>query len=350
MNIEDLLGHAGEWLKGTGPESDVVVSSRVRLARNLHRFPFLTAAPRAVRSEVERHVRARLEDGKLPRPLTYWSVEELAPLDRTLLVERHLISREHAQGEGDRGVALGADESVAIMVNEEDHLRLQALRSGLQLDEAYEDLDRLDTALEGSLNFAFSPRFGYLTACPTNVGTGLRISVMMHLPAVVLAKQVDKVLQSLQRLSYTVRGLYGEGTSPLGDFYQVSNQVTLGKSERDLISEMKRVVPEVLKFERQWRRKLLEDDLRRVEDRVWRAWGILRNARRVSSEEAIELLSALRLGADLKLLAGLSPRTINELFLFIQPAHLQKLERRTLEAEERDAVRADFIRRRLEGP
>jgi len=350
MNVEDLLGQAGEWLKGTGPESDVVISSRVRLARNLHRFPFLTVASRAVRTEIEKFVRPRLEDARLPCKLSYWPLEELSPLDRMLLVERHLISREHAQAEGERGVALGADESVAIMVNEEDHLRLQALRSGLQLEEAYGDVDRLDTALEGTLHFAFSSRFGYLTACPTNVGTGLRISVMMHLPAVVLAKQVDKVLQSLQRLNYTVRGLYGEGTSPLGDFYQVSNQVTLGKSEGDIIAEMRRTVPEVLKFERQWRQKLLEDELRKVEDRVWRAWGILRNARRMSSEEAIELLSALRLGVNLRLITGLSVRTINELFLFLQPAHLQKLERRVLEAEERDAARADFIRRRLEGP
>jgi protein arginine kinase len=349
MNAEDFLGQAGEWLKGTGPESDVVVSSRVRLARNLHRFPFLTGASAAVRTEIERHVRPRLEDAKLPHRLVYWPLESLQPLDRTLLVERHLISREHAQAEGDRGVAVGAGESVAIMVNEEDHLRLQVLRSGLQLEEAYEDIDRLETALEGSLTFAFSSRFGYLTACPTNVGTGLRISIMMHLPAVVLAKQVDKVLQSLQRLGYTVRGLYGEGTSPLGDFYQVSNQVTLGKSERDFIAEMRRVIPEVLKFERQWRQKLLDDEMRRVEDRVWRAWGILRHARRMSSEEAIELLSALRLGANLGLITGLSARTINELFLFIQPAHLQKVERRSLEPEERDAVRADFVRRRLEG-
>jgi len=349
MSVEDLLGRAGEWLKGTGPEGDVVVSSRVRLARNLNRFPFLTLASPAVRTEIERHVGPRLAEGKWPRPLDYWPLEKLSPLDRAFLVERHLISREHAQAEGDRGVAFSADEAVSIMVNEEDHLRLQVLRSGFQLDEAFEEIDRLDTTLEESLNFAFSPRFGYLTACPTNVGTGMRISVLLHLPAVVLAKQVDKVLQSLQRLNYVVRGLYGEGTSPLGDFYQVSNQVTLGKSERDLVGEMKRVVPEILKFERQWRRKLLEVERRRLEDRVWRAWGILRNARRMTSEEAIELLSALRLGVDLELIRGISVRTIHEMFLFIQPAHLQKLERRVLEAEERDAVRADFVRRRLEG-
>jgi protein arginine kinase len=235
------------------------------------------------------------------------------------------------------------------MVNEEDHLRLQVIRSGLQLDEAYDEIDRMDTALEGSLNFAYSPQFGYLTACPTNVGTGLRISVMMHLPAAALSKQMDKVLQSLQRLNYTVRGFYGEGTQPLGDFYQVSNQITLGKSERDIISELKRVIPEILKFERQWRHKLLEDEPRRLEDRVWRAYGVLKHARRITSEEATDLLSALRLGVTLNVITGIPHKVLNELFIFTQPAHLQKIERKILDPEERDSVRAEFIRRRLEG-
>jgi len=349
MKVEDLLSQAGEWLKGTGPESDIVISSRVRLARNLRRFPFLTVASASVRSEVEKFVRVRLENGKLPRKLVYWGLDDLSNVERTLLVERHLISREHAQAEGDRGVAVGPDESISIMVNEEDHLRLQVIRSGLQLDEAYDEIDRMDTALEGTLNFAYSPRFGYLTACPTNVGTGLRISVMMHLPAAVLSKQMDKVLQSLQRLNYTVRGFYGEGTSPLGDFYQVSNQITLGKSERDIIAEMKKVIPEILKFERSWRHQLLSSEPKRLEDRVWRAYGVLKHARRITSEEATELLSALRLGVYLNLVTGIPHKLINELFIFTQPGHLQKVERRSLEPDERDTVRAEYIRRKLEG-
>jgi protein arginine kinase len=349
MKVEDLLGQPGEWLKGTGNDSDVVISSRVRLARNLHRFPFLTVASPQVRSEIEKFIRPRLEDERLPRTLTYWSLREITALERTLLVERHLISKEHAQAEGDRGAAVGGDEAISIMVNEEDHLRLQVIRSGLQLDEAFEEIDRMDTALEGQLNFAFHPRFGYLTACPTNVGTGLRISVMMHLPAAVLSKQMDKVLQSLQRLNYTVRGFYGEGTSPVGDFYQVSNQVTLGKSERDIIAEMKKVVPEILKFERSWRVKLLEDEPRKLEDRVWRAYGVLKHARRITSEETTELLSALRLGVNMNILTAIPSKAINELFIFTQPGHLQKIERKTLDPDERDVVRADFIRRKLEG-
>jgi len=349
MKVEELLSQSGEWLRGTGQESDVVISSRVRLARNLHRFPFLTVAGNPVRTEIERFVRSRLEDARLPRKLNYWSLGSLSSIDRTLLVERHLISKEHAQAEGDRGVAVGSDEAISIMVNEEDHLRLQVIRSGLQLDEAFEEIDKMDTALEGQLNFAFHSRFGYLTACPTNVGTGLRISVMMHLPAAVLSKQMDKVLQSLTRLNYTVRGFYGEGTSPLGDFYQISNQVTLGKSERDIIAEMKRVIPEILKFERAWRIKLLEDEPSKLEDRVWRAYGVLKHARRITSEEATELLSALRLGCNLNLLKNMPSKLINELFIFTQPGHLQKIERKALDADERDVVRADFIRRKLEG-
>jgi protein arginine kinase len=349
MRVEDLLSQSGEWLKGTGPESDIVISSRVRLARNLHRFPFLTVASPQIRTEIEKFVRPRLEEVTLPRRLAYWSLGELSPVERMLLVERHLISKEHAQNDGDRGVAVGGDEAISIMVNEEDHLRLQVIRSGLQLEEAYEEIDRMDSALEGSLNYAFSPRFGYLTACPTNVGTGLRISVMMHLPAAALSKQMDKVLQSLQRLNYTVRGFYGEGTQPLGDFYQVSNQITLGKSERDIIGEMKKVIPEILKFERSWRHKLLADEPRRLEDRVWRAYGLLKHARRISSEEATDLLSALRLGVDLSVVTGISHKVLNELFIFTQPGHLQKIERRILEPEERDGVRAEFIRRKLDG-
>lgn len=349
MTVDDLLGQSGEWLKGTGPESDVVVSSRVRLARNLNRFPFLTQATPPVRAEIERFVRGRFQEARLPKPLQYLPLSQLAAVDRALLVERHLISKEHAQAEGEGGVALTVDESVSVMVNEEDHLRLQVIRSGLQLEEAYAEVDRLDTSLETAMHFAFSSRFGYLTACPTNAGTGMRLSVMMHLPAVVLAKQIEKVLQSLQRLNYTVRGFYGEGTSPLGDFYQVSNQVTLGKSEQELIHEFRKVIPEILRFERQWRHKLLQDEPKRIEDKVWRAYGVLKHARQVTSEEATELLSSLRLGSNLNVITGIPPKVLNELFIFTQPAHLQKIEKRLLDPGERDAVRAEFIRRKLEG-
>lgn len=348
MKIEDLLGQSGEWLKGVGPESDVVVSSRIRLARNLHRFPFLTVATPQSRAEIEGFIRGRIEETSFPKPIQYWSLSRMSAVDRTLLVERHLISREHAQAEGDRGVALGADETVSVMVNEEDHLRIQVIRSGLQFDEAHQEIDQFDSILEDRLNFAFHPRFGYLTACPTNVGTGMRLSVMAHLPAAVISKQMDKVLQSLQRLNYTVRGLFGEGTQPLGDFYQISNQVSLGKSEKDIIGEMRRVIPEVLKFERSWRYKLMEDEPKKLEDKVWRAYGILKNARKITTEEAIEYLSALRLGSNLNIIRTVPISVVNQLFITTQPSHLQKIAKKTLAAADRDVMRADLIRERFE--
>ncbi len=347
MKIDDLLNQSGEWLKGTGPESDVVISSRIRLARNLHRFPFLTVAPPTERGQIESFVRERFEEVLAPRNIHYFQLTRMNQVDRTLLVERHLISREHAQGEGERGVAISMDESTSIMVNEEDHLRLQVLRSGLNLEEAWEAIDRLDTSLEQHLNYAFHPRFGYLTCCPTNVGTGLRISVMVHLPAAVFSKQMEKVIQSLTRLNYTVRGRDGEGTTPVGDLFQISNQITLGKSEKDIISELKKVIPEVLKFERTWRHKLVEDQPRRLEDRVWRAYALLKHARTITSEETIELLSAVRLGVNVGVIPNVPISTVNELFIFTQPSHLQKLEKKHLDADDRDVVRAEFIRKKL---
>lgn len=347
LKLDELVSQKGEWLKGTGPESDVVVSTRMRLARNLARYPFLTVAKLTVRAEVEQHIRESAEDLLRPLKIHYFRLSKLGAVDRQLLFERHLISREHAGGEGERAVALNADESVSIMVNEEDHLRLQTLRSGLQLREALEGVDKLDSILEERLHFAFHPKFGYLTCCPTNVGTGMRISVMLHLPAVAFAKQIDRVLQSMQRLNYTVRGLYGEGTQPLGDFYQVSNQITLGKSEQDIVEEMSKVVPEVLRFERGWRINLLEEKPRELEDRVWRAYGILTHARKITTEETVELLSALRLGVNLGLIKDVPLTTVNELFIITQPSHLQKLERRALQAGERDQVRSEYVRKRL---
>lgn len=355
MDLQPFLKQSGEWLRGDGPDGDVVISSRVRLARNLHRFPFLTVAPRDVRLQIESFIRGRFEEHLASRGIQYHSLARVPALDRTLLFERHLISREHSlspDGPGadaGRGLALSGDESISIMVNEEDHLRLQALHSGLQLERTWEAIDRIDSILEQHLNYAFHSRFGYLTACPTNVGTGLRLSVMVHVPASVLSKQMEKVLHSLSRVNYTVRGLFGEGTSPIGDLYQISNQITLGRSEKDIISEMRKVIPEVLKFERLWRSRLLNDQPRKVEDKVWRAFGLLKHARSITSEETIELLSHLRLGVNLGLIKGVTTSLLNELFIFTQPSHLQKIEGKLLESDDRDVVRADYLRKRLDG-
>lgn len=347
MKIDDLTLQTGEWLRGTGPEHDIVISSRIRLARNVSGKPFLTVASHKARAELEAQIREALEKVSFGAAKLYVSLKDATPVDRQFLMERHLISRDIMNAEGDRGVAIGREETVAIMVNEEDHLRLQVLRSGLQLFEAWEQIDRIDDEIESKLAYAFHEEYGYLTACPTNSGTGMRISVLLHLPALVMTRQIDKVFQALSRISFSVRGLYGEGTQATGNFYQISNQATLGKSEVQLVGDLQNVVPEIVKFERHCREKLASEQRTQLEDRVMRACGTLRYARTISSEETMELLSAIRLGSHLDLLPEIAPRTINELFIATQPGHLQKHEGRTLSPQERDSARAGVIRGRL---
>ena len=255
MNLDDLTRTSGEWLRGTGPESDIVMCSRIRLARNLADFPFTNRASRGEKGEIEAH----LQGGHRRRPaleLSYLDVNALTPLDRQFLVERQLISRELATAEGPRGVAIGPRENISIMVNEEDHLRIQVMLSGFSLHEVWERINRLDDQLEEQLAYAYSPQLGYLTACPTNVGTGIRVGVMLHLPALVQTKQIDKVFRALQKINLAVRGLYGEGTQAFGDFYQISNQQTLGKSELELIRNLTDVVPQIIQYERTARQAL----------------------------------------------------------------------------------------------
>src|ERR671930_1367871 len=250
MNLDSLTHTSGEWLRGIGPESDIVISSRIRLARNLAAFPFTNRATAHQKAETEALLRDRIAKLDLPHRLGYLPVASLSPLDRQFLVERQLISRELANAEGPRGVALGPRETVSLMINEEDHLRLQVMRSGFALDEAWQDIDKVDDLLEQRVSYAFSDEFGYLTACPTNVGTGMRSSVMLHLPALVWSKQIEKVFRALQKINLVVRGLYGEGSRASGDFYQISNQVTLGKSEQDIIKEIREVIPQIFNYER----------------------------------------------------------------------------------------------------
>src|SRR3989442_5383358 len=278
MNLDNLSHASGEWLRGTGPESDIVISSRIRLARNLAAFPFTNRATAHQKGEIETLLRERIAKLELDPTLSYLNVPALSPLDRQLLVERQLISRELASADGPRGVALGPHETVSLMVNEEDHLRLQVMRSGFALDEAWQDIDRVDDLLEQRVRYAFTEEFGYLTACPTNVGTGMRSSVMLHLPALVLAKQIEKVFPALQKINLAVRGLYGEGSRASGDFYQISNQVTLGKSETTILNEIREVIPRIIEYERQARSTLVRDSRPLLHDKVQRAFGTLCNA------------------------------------------------------------------------
>ena len=348
MNLDSLTQNNGEWLRGIGPEADIVISSRIRLARNLSSFPFTNRASPHQRAEIEHMLRDRVAKLDYAPKLEYLTIPTLTPLDRQLLVERQLISRELANTEGPRGVAVAAQENVSIMINEEDHLRLQVMRSGFSLDEAWQDIDRLDDHLEGRINYAFSEEFGYLTACPTNVGTGMRASVMLHLPALVLTKQIEKVFRALQKINLAVRGLYGEGSRASGDFYQISNQVTLGKSEVTILTEIREVIPQIITYERQARTTLTRESRQALHDRVSRAFGTLRSATMMTSEETMDLLSSVRLGVNLGLLEDqITITTVNELFLQTQPAHLQKLMGTPLDGEERNSARARYLRNRL---
>lgn len=347
MNLDSLAQTNGEWLRAQGPEADIVISSRIRLARNLSSFPFTNRSNTHQKAEIEQYLKARIEKLDFDPRLEYLSLAALTALDRQLLVERQLISRELANGEGPRGVAFSPNEVVSVMVNEEDHLRIQVIRSGFSLDEAWQDADRLDDRLEEKVPYAFSEELGYLTACPTNIGTGLRASVMLHLPALVLIKQIEKVFRALQKINLAVRGLYGEGSRASGDFYQISNQVTLGKSETTIINELRDVVPNIIAYERQARQTLTRENREAVLDRVKRAFGTLRHATMMTSEETMDLLSSVRLGVNLGLLDDVTVSEVNELFLQTQPAHLQKILGKQLESEERNSERARYLRNRL---
>ncbi len=353
VDFQELAKTSGEWLRGTGPESDIVISSRVRLARNLADFPFIARATAADRTEIGRIVRTRVEKlheaGKFSGQLIYVDVSELEAVDRQFLVERQLISRELSDSEGARAVVIDQGERMSVMINEEDHLRMQVMKSGLDLDSAWSQINELDDLIEAQVTFAYNDRFGYLTACPTNVGTGVRVSVMLHMPALVITRQIDKVFRSLQKINLAVRGLYGEGSQAMGDFYQISNQVTLGLSEEELIKKVSDVVPVLIDYERHARDFLIRESQETLHDRVSRAYGILRTAQTISSEETMHLLSSLRMGINLGLIDDVPIPTVNKLFIHTQPAHLQKLSGMELDTSDRNIERATYLRRHLGG-
>lgn len=354
MTLDDLVESSGEWLRGSGPESDIVISSRIRLARNLADFPFISRATEADRAAIEEILRGRIlalqAAGKISPDTLYLNVSELSTVDRQLLVERQLISREHADSEGARAAVIDRDERFSVMINEEDHLRIQVMHSGLDLESAWAQIDQLDDLIEEQVTYAFNERLGYLTACPTNVGTGLRVSVMLHLPALVITHQIEKVFKSLQKINLAVRGLYGEGSQATGDFYQISNQVTLGQTEEELAKKVADVVPVLIEYERQARNFLVRESQETLHDRVSRAFGILRTAQTISSEETLHLLSSVRMGVNLGLISDVKIPVINKLLIHTQPAHLQKLSGMELDKSDRNIERASYLRRHLNNP
>ena len=350
MKLEELARQCGEWLRGAGPESDIVISSRIRLARNLADFPFIRRCGEQDRKDIEAILRGRIEEIEDWDDLTYVDVDSLDGVDRQFLVERQLISREHAESDGARSVAIDAQEKFSLMINEEDHLRIQVMNSGLALGEAWSLVTAIDDMIEQRVTYAFHPTLGYLTACPTNVGTGMRVSVMLHLPALVITRQIEKVFRSLQKISLAVRGLYGEGSQAMGDFYQISNQITLGRTEEELIKQVSDVVPLLIDYERRAREFLVRESQENLHDRVSRAYGILCTAQTISSEETMHLLSSVRMGINLGLIDDLEIPTVNKLFIHTQPAHLQKLRGVELDTADRNIERAHYLQQNLRKP
>jgi protein arginine kinase len=347
MRFTTLIKHPADWMAGSHAADGAVLTSRIRLARNLRRHPFPGWAKRDQRAAALALMRPAVE--ALPAMKGAFSHElgELTSVQKQVLVERHLISREHAaRGDGSAAV-IERRQTFSLMLNEEDHLRMQAIRPGLQLTAAYQALAELDTALESDLEFAFDSSLGYLTTCPTNLGTGLRASSMLHLPGLVLSDQIGQVLQAVNKIGLAVRGLYGEGTESLGNLYQISNQSTLGESEETIIRRLERVISQVANHEQNAREKLLEDDPEMVSDKIGRAYGVLRYAHIIDSKEALNHLSLLRLGGSLGYFPEETVALCDSLLMDIQPAHLQLHSGGKLSPEERDSIRAEILRSRL---
>jgi protein arginine kinase len=347
MNLNDLLNHTSEWLRGTGPHSDIVISSRIRLARNLDKASFPHWANKKQGEETLNTIEQAIGNVDYLKKTTFFKLAELDSVDKQFLVERHLMSLEHAQKTNHKAILIDDDEIVCIMINEEDHIRMQVMQSGFNLFESWNIINRIDDSLAKELPFAFSAEWGYLTACPTNTGTGMRGSVMLHLPALVMTRQIDRVLAAIAKLSFATRGLFGEGTQATGNFFQISNQVALGHGEGDVIENINGIIRQIIEQENQAREAVVSKNKEVLEDRINRSLGILKSARIISSQETIELLSMVRLGVDLGTIKELDKRRVNELFIITQPAHLQKIEGKKLTAGERDVKRAEIIRDRL---
>ncbi len=347
MRLSDLLNHASEWLKSTGPNSDIVISSRIRLARNLEKKSFPHWANEDSREATLKTIKEGIEGVDYLKRATFFNLAETDSVDKQFLVERHLMSLEHAQKGKNKALVVDDEEIISIMINEEDHIRTQVMQSGFNLFEAWNIINTIDDALAKELNFAFMANWGYLTACPTNAGTGMRGSVMLHLPALVMSRAIDRVMAAIAKLSFTTRGLYGEGTQAAGNFFQISNQISLGPSESEIIESINGLIRQIIEQENQARENLLAKSGALLEDRINRSLGILKSARIITSQETIELLSMVRLGCDLGMIKDMNRSTINELFIITQPAHLQKIQNKKISAEERDLKRAELIREKL---
>jgi len=347
VTLDDLTQQVGEWLRGLGEHADIAISSRIRLARDLEGIPFPHRASKPQRAQVRARAAEAVQASRFLKGSLVLEMKALPEVDRQLLLERHLVSRELISGLNEKAVVISDREIISIMINEEDHLRLQVLQSGFNLQEAWVLLSQVNGELEKMLKYAFLPEWGYLTACPTNVGTGMRASCMLHLPCLVMTKQINRVLHAITRLGLTARGFYGEGTEATGNFFQLSNQVTLGVSEEDTLDNLERLIRQVVEQEEHARKALLAQSKDALEDRIWRAYGTLKSAHLITSNETVDLLSLVRLGVDLNMIPGVERGMVNRLFIQTQPAHLQRMEGRPLTPAERDSRRARLLRESL---
>lgn len=355
----DFLAPVGgglAWISGEGPHADIILSSRIRLARNLERFAF--------RETISRHQQDLVTDelvqafhsaggadpaGKADGGGTQFiRLADLSEIDLTTLLERHLVSREMIKFKAASALLIADEGRLALLINEEDHLRIQALTSGFQIEASWQIACRTEQELRRRCQFAYHHRFGFLTSCPTNTGTGLRASVLIHLPGLVLTREIHKVLQGLAQIGLTFRGLYGEGSDVIGNYFQLSNQTTLGKSEDELVGHLAQITRQVIEYEENARQVLVRDALDEIEDKVWRAYGLLRCARSISFDEMMNLLSAVRLGVSMKLLPAIGVSKLNRLLMWTQVAHLDKRAGRTLDNREREIARATLVRDILE--
>jgi protein arginine kinase len=347
MDFRNLASNEARWLSGEMDNEGMVISCRARLARNLCTVPF---APKATEEDQERIIDQVFNASQRSRHMrraAFFKMNELESNERRLLVERHLVSPALAESKGQRGVLFNRDEALSIMINEEDHLRLQAILPGLQAADAWSQVSRLDDELGATLDYAYSGEWGFLTACPTNVGTGLRVSVLIHLPALVLTEDMERVTRGLTQMTFTVRGFYGEGTNSVGNLFQISNQATLGVAEGDIVEKLTEVTRQIIAHEKDAQAALLKDAQAQVEDKVWRAYGLLSHARVLSSQEFMNLLSAVRLGRSLGLVKNVPSGFMNRLMIVTQPSHLQAEVGRDLTPEERDMYRAERVRHYL---
>lgn len=348
MSLKDMFKRTlSSWLRGRGPDSDVVISTRIRLARNLSGVPFPHhASPEQLRSVLSK-VKSALEKVSELANLKLVELSSLDPIERQALVEKHLVSPQHIQDPASRAVILSPDESVSVMVNEEDHLRIQVIMPGFAPEAAFKAASGIDDAFESVIDYAFDEQAGYIAACPTNVGTGLRTSLMVHLPGLAMIKQLGSVLGTVSQVGLAVRGLYGEGSEAAGNLFQISNQVTLGRTEEEITQSIKSVIRQLVDSEHMARKALLDDARPQLDDRVWRSYGVLTHARLLTSEEALRLVSDVRLGIDLGIIPEIEPGILNELMVITQPAHVQKIMGKEMDPQERDVARAALVRERL---